>query len=139
MANNIYKYEVLSHTADLKIRVFGSNKEELFSNAVLAMQDCLKSKSKNQSSEIRDVEIKSSSLETLLVDFLSEVLYLTQVNKEVYNKIKFEEFSDIKIKAKLYGKKAESFGEDIKGITYHDLTIAQQSNGTWEAVILFDI
>ena len=36
------KFEILEHKADLKIKVFGSNLEELFKNAVLAMASILK-------------------------------------------------------------------------------------------------
>jgi len=37
MAGIMKKFEILEHKADLKIRVFGENKEELFLNAVVAM------------------------------------------------------------------------------------------------------
>ena len=36
------KYEILEHTADLKIRVFGKTKEELFLNSLLAMAESMK-------------------------------------------------------------------------------------------------
>jgi SHS2 domain-containing protein len=30
-------------------------------------------------------------------------------------------------------------GVHIKGVTYHDLDIHQEKDGTWQATILFDI
>ena len=133
------KYEVLEHRADLKIRVFGKSREELFENALLAMTSGFRPKIKNQKSKIQKIKVKSSDFETLLVDFLSEVLYLIQVNKEIYTDVKFKKFSDTEIEAELSGEKVERFGEDIKAVTYHNLDVHQKEDSTWEATVLFDI
>ena len=133
------KYEILEHRADLKLRVFGRTKEELFSNALLAMTSALRAKIKNQRAKIKKIRIKCSNIETLLVDFLNEVLYLIQVNKEIYNNIKFKKFSETELEAELIGDKVERFGEDIKAVTYHNLDVHQEKNGTWQATVLFDI
>ena len=134
------KYEILEHKADLKIRVFGKTKEELFLNALFGMQDCMKPELKKPEEKAgRGIKIKSPDLPALLVDFLSEVLYLIQVNKETYSDIKFKKFSDTEIEADLIGQKVERFGEDIKAATYHGLDIHQKEDETWETTILFDI
>lgn len=134
------KYEILEHTADLKIRVFGKNKEEIFSNALLAMAESMKPEIDfSMPTQKKTIKIKSPDLEALLVDFLSEVLYLTQTNKRAYKEIKFKKFSDTELKAEISGKKVERFGEDIKAVTHHNLEIKQNLDSTWEATVLFDI
>lgn len=134
------KFEILEHTADLKIRVFGKIKEELFRNALFAMMECLKAEVQAGVKEIKkEIKISSQDTPSLLVDFLSEVLYLTQVNKEVYNNMRFIKFSDTELEAELQGKKVERFGEDIKAVTYHGLEIRQAKNKTWDVILLFDI
>ncbi len=136
------KYEILEHTADLKIRAFGKDKKELFLNMAEGMQAALQPNFQFSISNFqtkKNIKVKSENLETLLVDFLSEMLYLIQVNKEIYKNIKFKKFTDIEIEAKLSGKKVESFGEDIKGVTYHDLEIKRNPDGIWQATVLFDI
>lgn len=133
------KYEILEHKADLKIRVFGKTKKELFLNAVLAMASGLRPENRKQKTESRKIKIKSSNLETLLVDFLSEVLYLVQVNKEIYINVEFNKFSGNEIEAELSGQKVERFGEDIKAVTYYNLDVRQRDDDNWEAIILFDI
>ncbi len=120
------KYEILEHKADLKIRAFGKTKEELFCNALLGMTENQKPEIKNQEEIKREIKIKSLDLSSLLVDFLSEVLYQTQVHKETYNDIKFNKFSDTEIEGELIGQKVERFGEDIKAVTYHNLEIKQK-------------
>ena len=76
---------------------------------------------------------------SLLVDFLSEVLYLSEVNWEVYQKIQFKKFTEKEIEGILSGKKLKGIGVIVKGVTYHDLDIRQKKDGTWEATVLFDI
>jgi SHS2 domain-containing protein len=139
------KYEILEHKADLKIRAFGKTKEELFLNMLLGMKESQKAEVVLEKVK-REIKIKSLNLEILLVDFLSEVLYLIQVNKEIYNSIKFKKFTDpstgsgqAEIEGELIGQKVERFGEDIKAVTYHGLEIRQRKDGTWEATVLFDI
>jgi len=138
MKNEKLKFEVLEHKADLKIRAFGKTKEELFTNVLLAMGESQKGENFGPKVK-REIQIKSLDLETPLVDFLSEVLYLSQINKEIYNEVKFKKFSDTELKAELVGQKVERFGEDIKAVTYHGLEICQRKDGTWEITILFDI
>ena len=134
------KYEILEHKADLKIRAFGKTKEELFENAMIGMQSALRPKIKNQKSKIKKrIKIKSINLSSLLVDFLSEINYLNEVNKQVYQDIKFTKFSNTELKGDIFGKEVERFGMDIKGVTYHDLDIHQKKDKTWEAIVLFDI
>jgi len=131
------KYEILEHKADLKIRALGKNKEEIFLNALLGMNASLQPEILNQKSEIRKIKIKSPDLSALLVDFLSEALYLIQANKEIYDNTKFIKFTDTEIEAELLGQKVERFNEDIKAVTYHGLDIHQKKDGSWEAIALF--
>ncbi len=132
------KFEILEHEADLKIRVLGKSKKELFKNAMIGMESVLRPEGKGPKSEPKEIKIKSNDLNSLLVDFLSEINYLNEVNKEIYNKIKFAKFSDKELEGELSGYKVEGFGLVIKGATYHNLEI-KQKNKIWQATILFDI
>jgi len=132
------RYQILPHKADLKIRAFGKTKQEVFLNMLFAMAESQKAETLPEKVK-REIKITSSDLSTLLVDFLSEVLYLTQVSKEIYNNIRFKKFTDTEIRAELIGKKVERFGEDIKAVTYHNLDIHQKEDGTWQATVLFDV
>jgi len=133
------KFEVLEHKADLKIRALGKDKKELFLNMLQAMAENQRAEIKSKKEMKRKIQIKSLDFTTLLVDFLSEALYLSQVKKEVYFNAEFTRFADTEIEGKLIGQKVERFGEDIKAVTYHDLDIHRRKDGTWEATVLFDI
>ncbi len=132
------KHQILEHKADLKIRAFGRTKKELFLNMLLGMAENQKAE-KLKTKVKRQIKIKSLDLAALLVDFLSEALYLSQVNQEVYDSVKFSKFADTELAGELIGQKVERFDEDIKAVTYHNLEIKQTKDGGWQAIILFDI
>lgn len=133
------EYEILEHKADLKIKAFGKTKEELFLNMLRGMAGSQKPEIIEEETANREIEVKSLDLPALLVDFLSEVLSLGQINKENYSKVNFKKFSNQKIEAEIFGNKVKKFGEDIKAVTYHELDLHQGENGVWEATVLFDI
>lgn len=132
------KFEILEHVTDLKIRFFGKTKEELFLNAMTGMYEGAKYEAQDRKIK-REMKVSSSDLTSLLVDFLSELLYLTEINQEVYEQIQFQKLNDTNIEGILIGKKLKRMGVLIKGVTYHDLDIQQKKEGTWEATVLFDI
>ena len=134
------KYEILEHKADLKIRAFGKTKEELFLNMLSGMSENMKPELQKPGEKTkRKIKLSSFDFQALLVDFLSEILYLSQVNKEVFFEAKFKKFSENEIDGEIFGHKAKRFGEDIKAVTYHNLEIRRKKDGGWEAVVLFDI
>ena len=134
------KYEILEHKADLKIKVFGKTKKELFLNMMIAMSENMKPEIKKPNDySKKEVKIKSVDLTSLLVDFLSEVLYLSQTNKEAYFEININKLTETELEGELIGRKAARFNEDIKAVTYHELDIYQREDGLWEATVLFDI
>lgn len=140
------KYQLLEHQADLKMKIFGKTREQLFANALFAMTENIRPKIKKPI-EITEQEIKieASNLLILLVDFLNEVLYLTQVNNKAYfdiksiNLSKSSSLKKVRIKTKLIGKDVLSFEQDIKAATYHNLKFYQTQHNNWEAIVLFDI
>lgn len=77
--------------------------------------------------------MQSLDINSLLVDFLSEVLYQSQINKAVYHDVNFLKFSDpstgsrqAELEAEILGDKVKSFDEDIKAVTYHELEIKKK-------------
>jgi SHS2 domain-containing protein len=134
------KFEILEHRADLKIRVFGRTKEELFENAMVGMFEAAKYETTKQLTTKRlTTKIKSFDLPSLLVDFLNEVLYLVETKKLVFEKIEFKKFTENEIEANLFGKPLKRMGVHIKGVTYHGLEISQRKDKNWQATVLFDI
>lgn len=134
------RFEQLEQTGDIKIRVFGSTLEELFKNALYGMFCVIEPQyAKNHTNVTHELEITSPSRELLLVDFLSESLYLSDVHNEAYYDAHFTAFSDTHLKGTVIGKTIVTFEVvEIKAVTYHDLHI-KKVNGQWQTELVFDI
>ncbi len=139
------KYEILEHTADLKIKAYGKNLPQLFSRLLQGMFESISEtetrkafSKKNKSMIERRINIRSSDQESLLVDFLSEALYLSDLNNEVYFEADFDKFEEKELSGIIKGIKIKRFKEEIKAVTYHGLEI-KKTNDYWEATVLFDI
>ncbi len=138
------KYEILEHPAELRLRIFGKSIEELFINAAFALAETLKHDAEEifkSSLKAKSYKLKAKSLDinSLLVDFLSEILAKSQINKAVYL------VSDLKLNPKPYtlnaicvGYSVDHFDEDIKAVTYQDLNI-QKIDDVWQTILVFDI
>ncbi len=85
------------------------------------------------------VKIQSIDINSLLVDFLSEILAHSQINKCVYivSDIKIDA-SSLMLHASCIGYPVDHFDEDIKAVTYQDLNI-QKINNIWQTILVFDI
>lgn len=147
---SVKQFEVLPHTADIKIRVYGSTLAELFKNAVIGMFQAIRPLAPSckvvndivvcpQLPEHHEVNVSSIDKEALLVDFLSDVLYLSDIHNEAYLDTTIHEITDLNIKATVHGIKITGFEVvEIKAVTHHELAITHM-NGKWQADIVFDI
>lgn len=135
------KFEVLEHIADLKIKVAGQDLAELFINAGLAIAEQQKtniSQSGAKAGKWESVEIQSTDLNSLLVDWLNEILSRSDLNDKVYFDFKIAELSKNHLQAKIIGQKVDQKQIDIKAATYHGLEIKKIGN-YWQVVIILDI
>lgn len=133
-------YEIIGHTADLRMRVSGDSPEELFDSAVKGMMAVLK-KEKPMKGKIvrRQIKVNSINFTALLVDFLNEVLSLIEIHKEIYTKVRFKKLEEKSVLAELEGVVQKSFDEDIKAVTYHEAQVKKNEKGVWETMLVFDV
>jgi len=143
-------FEILSHMADIKIRVYGKTLEQFFKNAVIGMFQSIgplvsgcsfinKRIVCAQLPEMHAISMNASNLDSLLVDFLSEVLYLSDVHNEAYLDAAIHEVNETQIRATVKGVKVEGFRVvEVKAVTYHELTV-ENIDGIWQSNIVFDI
>jgi SHS2 domain-containing protein len=133
------KYEILEHPADLKIRAYGRNLGELFTNTAMGMMEFLYGKdiNKPQFINMRKIKIKSRDLESLLVDWLSEILYLSDANNRAYVEYNIIKIDEKRIEAEVGSCPAEA-KEDIKAVTYNELKVEKNNKG-WVAEVVFDV
>jgi SHS2 domain-containing protein len=133
-------YKILEHTADVRLLVEGRTLEELFREALRGMMEVARAEQKQGGKEsLRRIRLEAPSRTALLVDFLNEALCLAHTHRETYSGVAFEAISDGGVEATLRGSPVESFGEDIKAVTYHEAEIRENAAGNLETMLVFDI
>jgi SHS2 domain-containing protein len=133
------KYKKIKHLGDLKVRIFGKNRQDLFSNALTAMFESIEPDPVAGREGIsRKIEVTSQSEDLLLIDFLNEALYQSDVNNEAYQRVQFKSFNPTAVEAILFGYPVKGFREEIKAVTHHGFEIKETKQGL-EAEIIFDI
>jgi len=133
-------FEILPHTADIRLRVTGKNYEELFKAGLLGMKYIFKKNKFKIIKKIkRTIKISSFDYNALFVDFLNRVLYESQIRKEIYFDVKFKKLFPNLLEAEICGSKLKYFDEDIKAVTYHEMEIKKRPDGLLETIIIFDI
>ena len=135
-------YELIDHTADVGVKAYGKTLSEAFENAAKGMFDIITSKSEIESIGQYDIELQADNLEQLLVDWLSELLFLNGANNLVFGffKVDLDEKKN-KISAKVFGEKFDiskhKVGSEIKAVTYHILEVNNKK--PYHVQVLFDI
>jgi SHS2 domain-containing protein len=132
------RFEEIEHTADLAIRAYGRDMKELFANAAYGMFALMAEPSFDELTCEREVELEATDYESLLVDWLNELIYLHEVEWETYSQFAIETLSPMKLKAHVAGGPTKSKTKAIKAATFHDLAIEETANGL-VATIVFDV
>lgn len=134
-------FKLLAHTADIKFEVFGRDLEELFQNGVAALNSVLYQRPlpKAASTGYEKIEAAAADVNTLLINFLNAILTHSEINRKIYQRIKFLKFSETGLTAQIFGTPVENFGEDVKAVTYHDVEINKDKKGIWRTELTLDI
>lgn len=143
-------FEALPHTADIKLRVYGDSLADLFRNAVIGMFQTIGPRATgchvinerlvcDALPQLHEVTVEAREVISLLVDFLSRAVYLSDVYNEAYLDVTIHEISETFVHATLHGVAITGFEVvEIKAVTYHDLEI-KQIDGRLQADLVFDI
>jgi len=128
------------HTADVKIRATPPTLETLFSEALAALMQVLYGPDRN-GGEKREITLDAEDQESLLRDFLSEVLFIAEVDGLVFSGADIH-LSGGHLSAMLDGepfdRRRHAMGTEVKGISYSGLAITHDANG-YMLDIVFDV
>jgi SHS2 domain-containing protein len=131
-------YEVVEHTADIALRVHGASLTELFANAALGMFAQMADLGRVPESVQRSVQVEGNDQESLLVAWLSELLYLRETNSEAYARFEVRFPSPGTLEGVASGGPWHEFDRPVKAVTFHDLHI-RQKKGAYEVTVVFDV
>ncbi|MFC1914684.1 archease [Chloroflexota bacterium] len=134
-------FEIIEHTADVGIIARGVSLNQTFANAARALFSII-TRLENVAEVLhRDIELVASDQESLLVDWLNELIYLFDTENVLFKRFEISELNNTRLKARSYGEKVDKSRHElktgVKAATYHMLRI-DKGDG-WQAQVLFDI
>jgi SHS2 domain-containing protein len=130
-------FEEIQHTADWSLRVWAADLPTLFSEAALGMNLLAGMQPVHGFQIQRCYKTSASDVESLLVAFLSELLYYAEQERIMFDQFTLH-FTDDTLIADLRGWPLDTIKKSIKAVTFHNLQIERTELGV-ETEIVFDV
>ena len=130
--------------ADAAFEAYGNTPEEMFESAALALFAVIVDLRSVENRVGHDISLTADSLESLLYDWLAELIYLKDVEREFYIRFDVTISSDDRyhLTARVFGegidRERHDIITDVKAVTYHRLKIEKVDN-QYKAVIVLDL
>lgn len=135
-------YRVLSHTADTGIEATGDSLSSLVTELATGMFSLVATIEPSAAVRWTKVRIESATPEDLVVDTLSELVYLSEIEDLVFCAFKVDSSRGaLAISVEAGGvpvAAVEPSGPPIKAVTYHQLVVEEREDG-WYGRVYFDV
>jgi len=130
-------FEEISHTADWSMRVWAQDLPSLFAESARAMNALAGTVTGAGPRVKRTFESEGSDAESLLVAFLSELVYYQEQENLAFDTFAIQ-ISAKQISVNMEGARIAAVDKAIKAVTYHNLKVEETSRG-YEVVIVIDV
>lgn len=132
-------FEIVDHTADWAIKVYGRTLTDLFIHAAQGMTSLMITDSISISlREIIEISLDAYDTESLLVDWLTELAYWAETEQMVGQTFEIANISPTHLTATVHGGPVDELQKHIKAVTFHNLAIIETADGL-EVTIVFDV
>jgi SHS2 domain-containing protein len=141
-------YKIIEHTSDIGLEVNAPTLKELFENAARGMFAVIRGSSASfprQAAIKKEITVKKEVVEgpeELLVDWLSELLYLFFKERVMFSEFKVFELNNSGLRGAAFGDKIKDIEKEvereIKAVTYHRLSVEETAEG-FRVTIIFDV
>jgi SHS2 domain-containing protein len=124
------------HTGELKLRIEARTLPEIFAEAGRALAEAMGAPMSDGPLVAKRIEVDASDREALLVDWLNELVFLSEVEKVVFQQFRIELPSERRLVASASGVKVEGLRNPVKAATYHGVAIREGPDGFVATVVL---
>ncbi|MCL2862488.1 MAG: archease [Methanimicrococcus sp.] len=141
----------LDHIADIRFIARGETLETLFENAALATLSVIADVETVTPEIDFEIELETVSLENLIVDFLSELLFLFDSEETMIGKVSVSEIGKYEnedgeekyvVKAVASGepinRERQDFKTEVKAVTYSGIRVDKTEDG-YETEVVLDL
>jgi len=130
--------------ADIAFEATGKTLEEVFESCANAFSDISANVKKIQPKVKKEIKVQAETMEDLLYNFLSELIYLKDVEQLLFAKyeVKINRTKNYQLEAVAYGQNLNEIKselrDDIKAVTLHMFEVRRTEKG-WRAQVILDI
>ncbi len=130
----------MEHTSEVGFRAYGETLDEAFENAGKAMFSLMADLDEIREDKTIEFDVDSEALDSLLYDFLDQLIYLRDVEGMLFRGF------DVEIDRDDFSLQAEATGcligdipaQDVKAVTYSDMQIEETDEG-WMLQVVLDV
>lgn len=135
-------FTVTAHTADIAVEVYGHNIRALFINAAHALYAITFDSSAFDGDTHREVRLDSVDDDTLLVDWLNELIYLFDAERLAFGRFDILRHSPgqlvVRCEGRVIDDTCHARVREVKAATYHGVRIDSAGDGL-TATVIFDV
>jgi SHS2 domain-containing protein len=129
-------HRFVEHVGEVEIDLDASSEAEIFASALAAFAELVASDGAG-GEERRNVELSASDHALLLVDWLSELVYLAEVDGFVPVRVEALELDGDRLRAAVAGRRGE-LRHLVKAVTLHGLELREEG-GAWHGRVVLDV
>jgi SHS2 domain-containing protein len=134
-------FEIMDHTADVGIIAYGADMKQAFANAAKGLFSLITELDDVDEVLHRDAELTATDEESLLVEWLNELIYQFDTEGIVFKRFDITQLDNTRLRARGYGEKVDKsrhrLKTGVKAATYHMLKV--EKNDGFRVQVLFDI
>lgn len=125
------------HVGEWKLTVWGDTLEALFVEAarVIARSG---GRAADGAGPWETVSLSATDQETLLVDWLNELIGRSEVERRAYGEVRDVRIADSRLDAEVRGTPVAEWCSPVKAATYHGLRVEHDAD-RWTAAVLLDV
>lgn len=130
-------HRFVDHTSEIGLQVHAASFGELLAEAGRGLARLmLREAPAEAAGEAREIEVAAHDRESLLVDWLNEILFLAETGLWIPLEIEVLEASDTRLRARARGVDVEVSPSMVKAATFHGLEVVETADGVSAEVIL---
>jgi len=136
-------FRFIDHTGDLAFEVWAEAMPELLRLASEALNSAVLEPDQVEEKILREWSLQAESAEGLLVQQLSEMVFLMESESWAFSRFEIQCPSPLSLLCRAWGETLEPtrhrFKTAVKAVTYHQLKITRNPQGLLHAVVVIDI
>jgi SHS2 domain-containing protein len=136
------QFEFLDHPADIGFRAHGSSLEDLYANCAHALLSIILDPADIVPSQSWELNAEGSDIESLLVNWLNEVLYYVDTRRIAFHSFGVSFSQRFQLRCVASGELRDPVKHpvrlSVKAVTYHQLHVSKTGK-TWLAEVYVDV